>query len=243
MTKLHQLIAVAKGKKARSQSVMTESYQRLQKPELFAGMSRKYRPKDEEGEVFPSEEKRVTYTAKKAVEDFRQPFIDALDITATIDAANLKATADVVVNGVVVLKGVSVMTLLYLEKRLEDLHTFVNKLPVLSSTEEWTYSEEQALYKTRTRETRSTKKTPRVITKAEATEHHPAQTELYYEDVTQGHWEQTDYSGAVDATTKARYVKHVQQLIEAVKVAREEANGAEATDVKVGEALVNFVFA
>ena len=48
--KLNQIIAVEKGIKSRSFQDLTEAHQQLQKPALLAGISRTYRPKDEEGE-------------------------------------------------------------------------------------------------------------------------------------------------------------------------------------------------
>ena len=50
MARLNQIIAVEKGIKSRSFQELTEAHQALQKPALLAGISRTYRPKDEEGE-------------------------------------------------------------------------------------------------------------------------------------------------------------------------------------------------
>jgi hypothetical protein len=51
--KLNQVIAIEKGTKSRALQELTEAHQTLQKPALLAGISRTYRPKDEEGEQFP----------------------------------------------------------------------------------------------------------------------------------------------------------------------------------------------
>ena len=49
--KLNQIIAIEKGTKSRSLQELTEAHHNLQKPALLAGISRTYRPKDEEKEA------------------------------------------------------------------------------------------------------------------------------------------------------------------------------------------------
>lgn len=57
MSKLNQIIAVCSGKKASVEKAVTAVYQRIQKPELFSGLSRVYNATDEGGETLPSEVK------------------------------------------------------------------------------------------------------------------------------------------------------------------------------------------
>ena len=58
MTRLNQIIAVEKGVKSRSFQELTDAHHALQKPALLSGISRTYRPKDEEGEQLPPESTR-----------------------------------------------------------------------------------------------------------------------------------------------------------------------------------------
>nr|MBA3531591.1 hypothetical protein [Ardenticatenales bacterium] len=67
MAKLNQIIAIEKGVKSRSFQKLSESHQTLQKPNLLAGISRTYRPKDEEGEQFPPESTRVQIKAEDII--------------------------------------------------------------------------------------------------------------------------------------------------------------------------------
>jgi len=59
MAKLNQIIAVEKGIKSQSLRDLTDSHQMLQKTSLLSGISRTYRPKDEEGEQLPPESTKV----------------------------------------------------------------------------------------------------------------------------------------------------------------------------------------
>ena len=86
-------------------------------------------------------------------------------------------------DGSTLLRDVPVSYLLFLEKQLVDLHTFVKKLPVLDAAESWTIDPSADCWRTEAVRTMRTKKVPRNHVKAEATEKHPAQVEVYYEDV------------------------------------------------------------
>lgn len=50
MPKLNQIIAISAGKKSQTHKTITEVYQNLQKASLLEGISRTYKPKDDEGE-------------------------------------------------------------------------------------------------------------------------------------------------------------------------------------------------
>ena len=88
-----------------------------------------------------------------------------------------------------------------------------------------------------------TKKVPRNHVKAEATDKHPAQVEVYHEDVQVGTWRTLKFSGALPARRVNELLERVEKLQAAVKFAREEANAVEVTDQKVGEALFGYLFA
>jgi hypothetical protein len=164
------------------------------------------------------------------------------DVTATKDWANCVARADVVVDGRPLLSDVPVSYLLFLEKQLVDLHTFVKKLPLLDAAESWNFEESADYWRTEQVRTIRTKKVPRNHVKAEATEKHPAQVEVYYEDVPVGYWTTVKFSGALPARRVNELVDRVEKLQQAVKFAREEANALEVTDQRVGDAVFGYLF-
>ena len=241
MPKLNQIIAVEKSVKSRSFQELTEAHQALQKPALLAGISRTYRPKDEEGEQLPPESTRVQAKAEEIVGRTAQIMGNLFDVTATKDWANTEARADIVIGERVLLAGVPVSYLLFLEKQLVDLYTFVRKLPVLDASESWSFDPSADAYATEAVQTVRTKKIPRNHVKAEATEKHPAQVEVYYEDVTVGYWRTLKFSGALPAVRVNELLERVQKLQQAVKFAREEANAQDVTDRKVGERVFAYL--
>ncbi|MEU0144770.1 hypothetical protein [Streptomyces sp. NPDC006288] len=242
MTKLNQIIAVEKGVKSKSLQDITAAHHKVQKPALLAGISRTYQPKDEEGEQLPPESTRVQIKAEEALREMSASLTRLFDVTATKDWANCSAHADVTVDGRTVVSDVPVSYLLFLEKQLTDLHTFVKKLPVLDASESWSLDPSTDWWKTDPVRTIRTKKVPRNHVKAEATDKHPAQVDVYYEDVPIGYWTTVKFSGALPARRVNELVERVEKLQHAVKFAREEANGAEITDRRVGDAVFGYLF-
>ena len=91
-------------------------------------------------------------------------------------------------------------------------------------------------------QTSKTKKIMKNHVKAEATKEHPAQVETYTEDVVVGYWTTLKFSGAVPAKERNEMLDRVKKLQEAVKCAREEANGMEVESKKIGGAVLQYIF-
>lgn len=242
MPKLNQIIAIEKGVKSSSYRQLTDAHKRLQKPSLLAGLSRSYRPKNDEDDGLPPESTRVQLRAHEVITEATEVLTELFDVTATKDWGNCESKADVVVDGEVIAKDVPVTYLLFLEKQMSDLKTFVEKLPVLDPSEVWRFDEAADCYATDPVETTRTKKIPRNHVKAEATEHHPAQVEVYYEDVVVGHWTIIKYSGALPQRRINELAKRVEKLAKAVKFAREEANARKVEKVYVGKKVLDYLF-
>lgn len=243
MAKLNQIIAIEKSVKSQTLRELTDAHKTLQKTPLLSGISRTYRPKDEEGEQYPPESTKVQVNAEEVIRDVQETLIQLFDITATKDWNNSAARANVVIDGQTILDDVPVTYLLFLEKQLADLHTFVKKLPILDASETWNLDPSTDTYATEPIQTLKTKKVPRNHVKAEATEHHPAQVEVYYEDVVVGYWRTIKFSGALPAKRINELLLRVQKLQHAVKFAREEANNIEVDEHKIGKRVFDYLFA
>lgn len=241
MTKLNQVIAIEKGVKSRDHSETSEQYKLAQKPNLFNGLSRTYRRSSEEGVEYPAERSRVAVRANDLLAKVASSKTELFDVTAQKDFANCKALADVVVGGVTVVKQAPVSFLLFLEKQLTDMQTFISTLPVLDEAEDWTHDENSGLYKTQPTATAKTKKIQRPLVMYHATTEHPAQTQLITEDVIEGFWDSVKFSAALPLPRRTELVKRTQALLDAVKEARESANAADAPPVSIGKDLFDFL--
>lgn len=243
MTKLHQVLAVERDVKQTTNRRITDGYQILQKLPLLSGIAKTYKPIDEDGERFPADNQLVQVRAVDVLTETQGEFERLWDTIATKDWANLTATADVELeDGTVILAGAPTTYLLWLEKQLDDMHTIFTKLPTLDPTEQWSWSPQQNCWVTAEQETHKSKKIPRVLLKAPATDKHQADTEVWHEDSVVGYWTTVKYSGALRASDKRALLDRVIELREAVKVARSKANEAEIDQRKIAGPILDHLF-
>lgn len=243
MTKLNQIIAVEKGVKSKATREFTDLHREVTKTALLSGLSRTYQPKDDEGDQLPAESTLVQVKAENVIGQVSETLTNLFDVTLTKEKANAEATADVKVGNKTILSAVPVTYLLFLEKQLVDIHTFVSKLPKLDPSQEWTYDAAAGQYVTGVTQTVRSKKVPKNWEKAPATDRHPAQVEIFHEDVIVGTWSKREFSGALPATRVNELITRVEGLQTAVKFAREEANNTDITDAKAGKAVFDYLFA
>ena len=244
-TKLNQIIAVTKSVSSTAHAELTAVHhdaQRTQKDGPLHGVSRIYQPATEDGEQFPPESTQVQIRADELIARVTTALTRLFDLTATRDVANCKAVADVTVEGQTLLRDVPVTYLLWLEKQLVDLHTFVIKLPTLDPAESWHHDPARGCWVTEPAKTAKTKKLPRNHVLAEATPQHPAQVQIYTEDVMVGTWTTVKFSGALPADRVRELTQRVESLQLAVKMAREAGNSEVVVDQHVGEAIFGYLF-
>lgn len=242
MPKLNQINAVMTARKGEAEKHITEVYKLIQKEQLFTGRERTYRPLDEvNGQKLPPESQRVQQRADDLIRQAREKWTELWNLVLTQDTGNQSAKADIVVDGKAILANVPVTTLLFLDKQVNDLETFVSKLPTPDPAEEWTHDPNSGLLRSKATESVRTSKEPTVIVKYEATKEHPAQTELFTKDVPVGTWTQIVYSGCIGADRKNAILARVRKLQDAIKVAKEQANLLEVERQKAAEALFAYV--
>lgn len=242
MPKLNQILAIEKGVKTRVYAEFTDLHNATQKPALMNGFTKTYQPRDEDGETYPPESQKVQYEHQTVFDRVANGLTELFDITATKDWANCSAKADVVVDGKQLLAGVPATYLLFLEKQLSDLAAFVQKMAELDPAADWNVDPGTGLFKTDPTATQRTKKVQRAIVLYDATEHHPAQTQLITEDVVVGSWVTTKLSGALPAPRKKALLARIEKLNQSVKFAREQANSGDVTEHKVGAAVFDYLF-
>jgi len=243
MAKLNQILAIEKGIKTRVYGEFTDLHNATQKSSLMNGFAKTYQPRDEDGETYPAESQKVQYESGAVLERAAGLLTELFDITATKDWANCTAKADVAVDGKVIIEGCPATYLLFLEKQLHDLSAFVSKMSELDASSDWNVDPGTGLFKTEPTATQRTKKVQRPIVLYDATEHHPAQTQLITEDVVVGQWVTIKYSGAIPAPRKKLLLARIEKLANAVKFAREQANSGDAPEKKVGRAVLDFLLA
>jgi hypothetical protein len=242
MSKINQILAIEKNKKTTLHKEITELHRQTQQPALMTGHTKVFAPKEDEGETYPPEDRKVQLLHQDALDDLCDRLSALMDVTAAKDWSNCKARADVVVGGNVFLEQVPVTYLLFLEKELIDLQTFVSKMVELDPALNWSFDANSGQYRSDSTTTHKTKKLQKPIVLYDATPEHPAQTQLITEDVVIGHWTTTNFSGAIPRPKKRRLLERIQELHDAVKFAREHANSLEAEEPRIGKKILTHIF-
>lgn len=243
--RLYQVLANVNSVKSRESDAITALHKQAQVRGLFDGQVRSYQPvSDDEAERLPDEAQRIQQNGTALLSEVRASFARLFDAEAMRDYTNLstQARADIVIDGTTVLKQVPAIYCLALEKQLTDLRTFVAKLPTLDPAFDWEFDPNTDTYRTGRVQTVRTKKILRNHVKAEATDKHPAQVDVYTEDVKIGTWNTVKQSAAFPASRVRELVERVDRAIQAVRVAREEANGAEVVEATIGTPLLDWIF-
>jgi hypothetical protein len=243
MAKLHQILAVEADIRNQTQKDLTAAHHGLQKAEMLMGLNRAYLPVKEDGDRLPPEGNLLQTRVPRAIQETQDILTKMFDITATRDWANTKAIADVVVGGVTLVKDAPAPFLLWLEKRLVDIHTFVTKLPTLPADTEWEWDANQMCYRNaREIKTHRAIKVEDFKVVVPATPQHPAQIAKLTKDELAGYWTTIKYSGAIKVEDVAAMKARVELLMKEVKFAREKANQVEVTDISVGGGVMKYIF-
>lgn len=244
-TKLHMIIAVERGAEARAQKRLTDLHRLVQTDAVIAGIARSYQPlSDDPAEELPPQSTKVQVRVPDVLAEMSRLLTRVYDLAVTKEKANTVARADVMLDDRVLLADLPVGALLFLEKRLDNVRTFIEKLPTLDPAEQWSFDTTANAYATPPVKTAKPRKVPRVLELSPATERHARAVQVFNEDVTVGYWTTVKFSGAIPESLKATYLDRVNTLIAAVRVAREAANEAEVErDANVGKAIFGYLFA
>lgn len=239
--KLAEAVALARSAKSRVHTALTTLHRESQKVDLYAGLARTYRPTSEENERLPDESRKVQLQSNLILAELRRLLTERWDTEANVTYNNASAYANVeLLNGDVVLENVPATYLLFLEKALEDLHTFLTKMPTLDPGETWTWDGNRSVFASQPVETASQKRVPKPLVLAEATDRHPAQVTTYDDVTVQGYWTTTELSGALAADHRHAMLLRVNELRDAVKTARERANQQAVTTRHPAAALLDY---
>ncbi|PRQ06794.1 DUF7873 family protein [Enhygromyxa salina] len=241
--RLNQFLAIESDLKKRVFAELTELDKACRKPDLLNGFVATYEALAEDGEHFPTEQKRVQYNAREVLQTIHKSLGELFNIEATKDFANCEVKADVVVDGQTLMAQVPTTFLLFLEKQLKDIGTMVERIVELDPAEDWRSDEnDKGMHVSAPSKRHRTKKIQKGIVLYPATEEHPAQAQLITEDQIVGYVTTVKRSGAIPREIKRTLQRRIEKLSNAVKCAREEANTRDVVR-QDASAMLDYVFA
>lgn len=240
MTRISQLIAVVGGVTTETDARMAELRTVAANPNLMNGLEKTYRPRREDGAQLPPKQQLVRVTARDVLATAAAVLTRKWDIGRTLDEANTRARADVVVGGETLLRGVPPGHLLYLERELSRLADLIAALPVTDQTKEWA-EETAGVHASVPVETESGDKVPYNWHRGNGTANFQEQVDVLTRDEVAGYWTTVTLSGALRPHRKQAILDRISALRMAVKMAREEANSAQVEDQEEGEVIFRYL--
>lgn len=239
MGKLHELLAVEGDLKAAANRALMDVFDAFQAG-LF-GVTRKYTPLRDGDISLPDEHKGLATTYREQLGIVAKYMGQWIDAAYQKETTNALTTADVIVDGALLLGALPAPALLNLESKLAEVRKVYAAMPVNDIAEMWYLDRDRGCWVTKPRITYRTQKVRKALVLYEATKKHPAQVEVYTENSRIGTWETTIFSGAVTAVQKQGYLDRIDTLLRAVKQARQRANNIDAVKDTVAEKIFAFI--
>jgi hypothetical protein len=241
--KLHELLAIEQDRKHKANQAIGEAVNTFTKKDTsFDGMIKHYVAMEEDSEQIPDETKELVSTVKDKLSSSIESIVAGIDAHLTKEETNASNTAKAELKvGNTDFGTWSATSLLALEGHLTKIKEMYQSIPTLDSTRKWDFDNQKGMYRTEEEVKFRSIKRPKVIVKYEATKEHPAQTELLYLDFQVGKYETVYFSGKITPTQKATLIKRIDDMLEAIKVARAKANNVEVQDIKVGQKIFDFI--
>jgi hypothetical protein len=244
-TQLHELIAVFADTSNVAKSVLDEARVTFgKKPEHFRGHSRfvQYLDESRQGED-TTDTKNVVTTVHDKLAYVGQRLGRHWDALYQLEEANQRAVADVVVDGNILVAGAPATWLLGMESRLKMLRDVLLSIPTLDPQIVWEAHEAvgKGHYRSPPTATFRTEKVFKSKVLYEATEHHPAQLQTWTEDQPVARVDTIQFSTMISPAEKANILERCDNLLRAVKKARQRANAVEVHKNHPAKTLFDYI--
>jgi len=241
-THFHALLACEPEAKGKSEKIINEAVNTfVKKQSFFKSKHRVYKPRNEDGYQYPPEAQEMVTTVDKKLAYVQEHLIKTMDILWQKEHTNTIAKANLTI-GSVVLEGVPAPALLNLENRLKEVRKLYRAIPCVPAGQNWKRDPTNfRVYVADPIETVKTKKTTVPIVLYEATEHHPAMVDKVDEDVPVGTWTSTEREGSWTPADKSEKLARIDDLIEVVKTARQEANNVPVVKGNIGKVVFDYI--
>lgn len=242
---LHELLAVEGDLDGAHKKILEETKITFTKrSDHFMGQHRKLEMFVDDGINYPEEHKAIDTTVQAKLDHMKKTEVRYFDAMLQKEATNQAATADLVVDGVVIGAGLPATFLLGMETRLKHLRAAYEVIPTLQPGVEWVLDESQGagVYKTdKPAEKLKTETVIEAVVLYEATKEHPAQIKEVSNVKNVGKYVQTIWSGMITPAEKSALLGRIDKLIRAFKQARQRANTTEVVKRSIGAELFAFI--
>jgi len=239
MKKLHELLSVEPDLRTEAQKVGDEVRETLADPKRVIGMIRTFHPIVDDEDPEPDERVEMSTTVIGEISRYNLAMGKFIDSTISKEMTNTEASTSLEIGGKAI--DLPATALLNLENRLAEIRKVYASVPVLDPTEIWRYEDDLEVYVSDIRKTFKTRKVPKTHVAYDATTEHPAQVQVYHEDVRVAERETVLYSGALTVARKRELLKRIDDLSKTIKQARQRANDIEVIQIDIADLIFDAI--
>lgn len=246
MGKLYELLPAEMDLKRSAVKLISEAKDTFTKrTNHFVGHIKRTMMFNDEETTLADEVVDVTDTIDSKLAFVQEHISKYYDAYLNSQATNQKAVADIVLKGTVMATNIPATFLLGMEEKLKEIRLLYEKIPTLRPGVRWEIDDQQkfsGVYRAASPEEKfTTKKTVQHKILYEATPQHPAQIEKWTDDIRVGKIVTQNFSAMLSPADKAARLARIDELLIAVKSARQRANDIEATKMNIGKTMFTFI--
>jgi hypothetical protein len=245
MAKLHELLAVHSSLATQAEKTRTDLTHTFEtKVQRFGEKRVVYTPDKEGAQETVEVQASLQSTVNGELVWIKKILAKYWNSEFQIADSNTKAKADILLDdGTILAKDIPATALLDLEKRLAELQVLFKSIPTLDPTKGFEKDPQRKnAYKAREVTKKRTELQKQILIKYEATDKHPAQTEVYDKQVPIGTISEKEWSGLITPAESADLNSRLDDVLRAVKKARARANEQEVDlTKKVADSLFDHI--
>jgi hypothetical protein len=245
MAKLHEILAVEQSLEKAAKKLAEESKKTFNKENLFKGHTRRLEYFDENNaRLNTTENVKLETTVDENLDYVMQPLAKHWDAVYQKDQTNQQAKADILIGNDVLAKDIPATFLLGLESKLGKLRELYEAIPTLPPGIKWKQDDNQRqgvfIAEDDIVQFKSEKDIEFKVA-YEATKEHPAQVKELQKTINIGKYTTTHWCAMLTPLNKANRLAKIDELLNAVKKARQRANNTQIVDGHIGITLLNYI--
>jgi hypothetical protein len=245
--KLHELLAVEGKLEGQSKKVVGDLTQTFHKKRHhFEEKTVVFTPNAEGERTVTEAQSDIQTTVDKELKWVTDHLTNSLDASYQVAETNTQARADIILtDGTIVAKNVPATALLELEKRVSEIADLLKNIPTLDPAKGFSpdTARGDGYFQAREVTKGRTKKVNKPIVLYDATENHPAQTQIVTEDVEVGKIQEQEWSSLFTPAKKSALINKAEVLERAVRQARSRANEQPVDQTKtIAKQILSAIF-
>lgn len=245
MGQLHEVLAVENDLKSAKESIKTEVSKILSTPQFFISAVRSLKMLDEnrKGEE-GIERQNMAFVLSDILGKIEKGYVPFIDAKLQKEIANQQAKADIIIEGKTLAKDIPVCFLLNMEEEIKQLRKVYEGVPILPDEIIWEKDEVKGkdIYRSKYPvEKNKTEKRPHYEVVVQPTKEHPAQVKEWTEDKPVGKYITDTWSSAMTRVEKTALLSRIDNLLKAIKKARQRANNQEIQKREIGKIFFDYI--